>query len=121
MSRPHDALHHRLTTWAHAYGGDQYQRLGYASTERITLHPDAPQACDEARHIETLLRCMEQGGRWREARVLRCEYLLRAKPECERLAALSRIGLRVSRASYYIYLRHALAYLDGAFSAGHPS
>lgn len=119
MSRPHDSLHHRLTTWAHAYGGDQYQRLGYASTERITLHPDSPQACPEARHIEALLRCMEQGGRWREARVLRCEYLLRAKPECERLSALSRIGLRLGRSAYYAHLNAGMAYLDGALAVSH--
>lgn len=116
MSRPHDELHTRLISWAEAYGGDQYRRLGYASTERITLHPDAPGASDDAREVEMILRRMEQRGRWREARVLRCEYLLRAKPEGERFAALGRIGLRISKTCYYAHLRSALAFLDGAMA-----
>lgn len=116
MSRTHDALHARLIEWADAYGGDQYHRLGYASTERITLHPEPPTASATAREIEAVMRAMEDRGRWREARALRCEYLLRARPEADRLAALARIGLRMSRASYYNSLQAALAFVDGALA-----
>ena len=117
MSRPHDALHQRLIEWAEAYGGDQYRRLGYASTERITLHPEPPGASACAREIEAVLRAMEERGRWREARALRCDYLLRARPEGDRLAALDRIGLRMGRSAYYASLQAALAFVDGALAA----
>lgn len=114
MSRTHDTLHARLTEWAQAYGGEQFRRLGYATVERITLHPDVPGVPAPAAEIEQQLRRMEQLGRWREARVLRCEYLLAAKPEAERLAALARIGLRLGRSAYYRSLHAGLAFLDGA-------
>lgn len=114
MSRPHTELHDRLTEWARAYGGEQYRREGYATAERITLHPEPPDASAEAREIEQILRAMEAAGRYREARVLRCEYLLRARPEAERLAALARIGLHMSRGTYYTVLAAAQAFVDGA-------
>lgn len=116
MSRTHDTLHARLTEWAKAYGGEQFRRLGYATVERITLHPDVPGVPGPAAEIEQQLRRMEQLGRWREARVLRCEFLLAAKPEAERLAALARIGLRMGRSAYYQHLQAALAFMDGAIS-----
>jgi hypothetical protein len=116
MSRTHDTLHARLADWAQAYGGEQFRRLGYATVERITLHPDVPGVPAPAAEIEQQLRRMEQLGRWREARVLRCEYLLAAKPEAERLAALARIGLRMGRSAYYQHLQAALAFMDGAIS-----
>jgi hypothetical protein len=114
MSRTHDTLHARLTEWAKAYGGEQFRRLGYATVERITLHPDVLGVPAPAAEIEQQLRRMEQLGRWREARVLRCEYLLAAKPEAERLAAVARIGLRLGRSAYYRSLHAGLAFLDGA-------
>jgi hypothetical protein len=113
-SRTHHLLHAQLVEWAGHYGGDQFRRLGYSSVERITLHPDVPGASRAAQEVEHQLRRMEQIGRWREARVLRCEYLLAAKPEGERLAALGRIGLRLGRSAYYRSLHAALAFMDGA-------
>ncbi len=72
----------------------------------------------EPLEIEFLIQRMEQGGRWRESRVLCAEYLLPSIPEAERLARLDRDGLGISRAAYYIYLKAALAYLSGALSGG---
>ncbi len=117
VRQPNEDLHLRMLEWADHYGGSQYQRLGYASTERITLHPEPPQPAAPAQEIETILRVMESRGRWREARVLRCEYLMRTLPEAARLAALERIGLRMGRSAYYCSLQAATAYLDGALSA----
>lgn len=111
----------RLNEWALAYGGEQYRRLGYSSLERIgdpAANDDVPEA---AQQLEAIVRAMEESGRWKEARVLRAEYFMAALPEQVRLARLRRIGLSISRASYYVYLETAHAWLAGALSAALPA
>lgn len=118
MSRraPTPALHKRCSQWAHAYGGDQYRRLGYSSLDRIGQPPANDDAASPADQLERIVQTMEQSGRWKEARVLRAEYFLAAKPEAVRLAGLRRLGLSISRASYYIYLDAAHAFVAGALA-----
>jgi hypothetical protein len=111
---PHE-LNHRLQQWAAAYGGEQYARLGYASAARLdAAEADAPPAA--AAQIEIAVQTMEQTGRWKEARVLRAEYFLAAQPEALRLTRLKRLGLSMSRTSYYVYLDAARAFIAGALS-----
>lgn len=110
-------IQQRFTEWANAYGGEQLQREGYSSLDRI----GDPSANDEeyspARKMELIVRSMEQSGRWKEARVLRAEYFMASLPEAVRLLRLRRLGLSISRASYYIYLDAARAYVSGALSS----
>lgn len=106
-----------LKTWADAYGGDQYRRLGYASND--ALGPACGQvesAARNAERIEHIVAAMERQGRWKEGRVLRAEVFMAALPEAERIARLRRIGVQVSRTAYYAYLRTALAFVDGALT-----
>ncbi|MBB3843558.1 hypothetical protein FHT13_001121 [Xanthomonas arboricola] len=58
---------------------------------------------------------MERTGRWKEARVLRAEHCMGKLSEADRLARMSRLGLKISRASYYSYSYLAVAH---AFVAG---
>lgn len=60
---------------------------------------------------------MEALGRWKEARVLRTEYLMPFAPEAERIAALNRLGIDISRTTYYVYLSSARTFIVGAMSA----
>jgi hypothetical protein len=113
------ALKQRFADWAAAYAGAQFQRLGYASTERLAPSAKVDGEYQDggtgpADEIEAIVRCMEQAGRWREARVLRAEYFMAALPEVERLQRLRRIGLTMSRAGYYVYLGAARAFVLGA-------
>lgn len=109
----------RLQAWAEAYGGDQFRRLGYASTQTLADGSAAVQDVpDEIAHIEQIVAAMEQQGRWKEGRVLRAEYLLASLPEAERLRGLMRVGLAMSRTAYYVYLGAAHAYVDGAMLGG---
>jgi hypothetical protein len=109
-------LRQRFAQWAIVYGGEQYRRLGFSSLERI----GAPAASDEkavsAHELEDIVKAMETSGRWKEARVLRTEYFLASLPEKLRLNQLRRMGLIVSRASYYIYLESARAFVAGALA-----
>jgi hypothetical protein len=107
----------RLCAWAAAYAGEQYARLGHVNGARIlgAVHDASGNERDD--EIECIVRRMEQSGRWRESRVLRCEYFCVALTESERLQRLRGIGLPMSRTSYYAYLASARAFLAGALSA----
>lgn len=110
------ALEDRLRDWATAIGGEQFRRFGSCSSERI----HSPAANDDGgplHEIERHVRRMESLGRWKEARVLRTEYLMAALPEAERLQSLSRLGLTMSRTTYYVYLTAAKTFVAGAVSA----
>lgn len=115
-------LKQRLCDWAHALGGDQFKRLGYAGAYALptnggTAPPDPAQVSDAgAEEIEHIVRRMEQSGRWRESRVLRAEYFMAGLCEAERLHRLSRIGLTMSRTAYYVYLGSARAFVLGAIA-----
>lgn len=103
-----------MTRWATALANDQVKRVARTGTERID-HVLPPDCCDEGlQAVDRILGRMEACGRWKECRVLRTEFLLAGLSEADRLAFLSRLGLRISRASYYAYLSSARAYLDGA-------
>lgn len=111
-------MKHRLVAWARAYAGAQFRRLGHASTDALTPGRvlDLAGLDAEADEIERIVRAMEDCGRWREARVLRAEYYMAGVPEAERLQRLARIGLRMSRTSYYAFLGSARAFVLGALS-----
>ncbi|RWU12449.1 hypothetical protein [Xanthomonas phaseoli] len=108
-------LHDQLRTWAAAVAGDQVLRATPTGTERIEPLEMALLAVDAMR-VESIVQCMERTGRWKEARVLRTEYCLAGMSEGDRLARMARLGLRISRASYYAYLASAHAFVAGALS-----
>ncbi len=118
-----NTLHQRLLDWAAAFGGEQYQRFGYSASERLQAAGDVHSmvaigsaALSGAQEIECIVSAMEQQGRYKESRVLRAEYFLQALPETDRLQKLQRIGIPLSRVTYYTYLRTARAFLSGALS-----
>jgi hypothetical protein len=106
----------RFTQWAESYGGEQYRRMGYASLDRIGEPPANDDVPEGAHALERIVQAMEQSGRWKEARVLRAEYFMATLPETVRLAKLRRLGVPVSRTSYYVYLDAARAFVSGALS-----
>lgn len=113
-------LKQRLRQWASAFGGTQFQRLGFAADGTIVPldprpQPIAPDDSSSA-EIERIVRCMEETGRWRASRVLRVEYFMASLSETERLQRLQRLGMAVSRTAYYTYLRSAHAFVLGALA-----
>lgn len=104
-----------LREWAAQFGGEELRRCGRVSFERLrapAANDDGP--CDG---IEKHVRRMAALGRWKEARVLQVEYSMPGVPEAERIAALTRLGIEISRASYYVYLSAARTFIAGAMSA----
>lgn len=107
-----------LQEWARKYG-DGAQRLP-DSGRIIELEPGQklePSATPVADAIQAIVQRMEAQGRWKEARVLRAEFVLEALTEGERLQRLSRSGLRIGRSAYYVYLKSALAVVEFTLSA----
>ena len=94
----------QLQRWVRVYPQDAPDGMPLASGDQ------------DADRVEAVVRRMRQQGRWKEARVLRVESAIGAQPEQERLRRLSRLGLQVSRTSYYAYLNSALAFVEGALS-----
>jgi hypothetical protein len=113
-------LKQQLQSWAQAYGGPQLAHFGYAAQEKLAGGAAPASGNPDADRIETIVRRMEQQGRWYEARVLRAEHFMKNLPERERLQRLSRIGVRIGRSAYYAYLKSAIAFLEGA-TMGEPS
>lgn len=111
-------MRRRFNVWASAYGGEQLARNGYAIIEKVTCALETPAANDdgEASEIESIVQAMEETGRWKEARVLRIHFFMALLPESEKISMLKRRGLPLSRASYYIFLDAARAYVEGALS-----
>lgn len=105
-----------LREWAARECGEQLQRFGRSAWQHIRA-PAANDDGEPAAGIEKHVRRMESLGRWNEARVLRVEYMMPGAPESERIGALLRLGLEISRASYYVYLSAARAFIAGAMSA----
>lgn len=117
-------LKQRLSAWAQAYGGEQLRRLGYSSLDRIGDAPANDSNYHESEQVERIVQALEQSGRWKEARVLRAEYFMPGLAEPERISRLKRLGLSISRTSYYVYLDAGHAFVAGALSAatqGEPS
>lgn len=112
-------LKRRLVQWGAVYGGEDFRRLGLPNLDRI----GEAAANDEhagAHELERIVQAMEACGRWKEARVLRAEYFMASSSESARLAKLRRLGLALSRTSYYVYLESARAFVAGAL-ANRPS
>ena len=115
----------QIRHWAKVAGGDQIHRLGYAALEAIR-GADAANDSDYGDYgddaiadgIGRILERMALDGWPKEALVLRVHYLSEALSESERLARVSRKGLPISRAAYYIYLNTAHAYVSAALSFG---
>lgn len=106
-----------LRAWASEQGGEQMRRFGRCAFDKLR----SPAANDpdggDPSAIERHVRRMEALGRWKEARVLRTEYLMPFAPEAERIAALNRLGIDISRTTYYVYLSSARTFIVGAMSA----
>ncbi|KAB7767611.1 hypothetical protein [Xanthomonas maliensis] len=109
-------LNQQLRSWAIAVAGDQVLRTTATGTERVDVFSDIAQLAADAMRVESIVQCMEQTGRWKEARVLRTEYCMASLSEADRLARMARLGLKISRASYYAYLASAHAFVAGALS-----
>lgn len=112
-------LKRALGEWAKAYGGMQFRRLGYAGNGALKAVDEEIAEVEPgsvAEQIEHIVRLMEECGRWRESRVLRAEYFMAGLAECERLERLKRIGMQMSRPTYYRYLDAAKAFVLGSLS-----
>lgn len=109
-------LKQRFKAWGQAYAGEQQARTVYTGTETLAADAPAPDVNEEAAEIERIVDRMEQLGRWKESRVLRAEYFCAGLTEAERLQRLRRLGLSVSRTSYYVYLDAAGVFVLGALS-----
>lgn len=107
-------LNEQLRDWASAIAGDQVRRTTATGTERINADAGGALFAANAMRLESIVQRMEQSGRWKEARVLRTEYCMASLSEADRLARLARLGLKISRASYYAYLGSAHAFVAGA-------
>ncbi|WP_282270016.1 hypothetical protein [Stenotrophomonas sp. PS02298] len=91
----------------------QLRRWACAFPEDLPEGATISSGDDDADRIEQIVRRMKKQGRWKEARVLRVEFVMGDCPEAERLHRLSRLGLRISRTSYYAYLQSARAFIEG--------
>lgn len=118
--RIENSLSKQLRDWATAVAGDQVVRSTATGTERLEFLGDMALLAAQAMRVESIVQYMERTGRWKEARVLRAEYCMGKLSEADRLARMSRLGLKISRASYYAYLASAHAFVAGAltFSTG---
>jgi hypothetical protein len=119
-------LESRLVEWGQEYGGSQYENIGYKTQnllQRLIEHggfvPDSGgfrpvpirTAADE---VEAAVAQMERAG-WRDlARIIRLDYFCPRMAMPARLDTLRALGIRVSRAGYYLKLNEAKAYVAGA-------
>lgn len=108
------SLNQQLRDWAAAVVGDQVMRTTANGTERLDFADDLALLAVQVMRVESIVQCMESTGRWKEARVLRAEYCMGKLSESDRLSRMSRLGLKISRASYYSYLASAHAFVAGA-------
>ena len=105
----------RLTRWAERHCA-AHGRLSLDILHAVTT----PAANDADGHgdadIDHVVQRMLAAGRWKEARVLLVEYAMPDTSEALRLRRLSRLGLEISRRSYYTYLDAAHACIETALS-----
>ncbi len=128
MSIDRTELDRRLRGWAQEYGGGKYENIGYQSRnllQTLIEHggfvPSSGgfkpipirSAADE---VEAAVNQMESEGWYKQGRVLRCDYFLTNIPMESRLKNLDKIGVRISRASYFNLLAEAKAYVAGALA-----
>ena len=124
MSDFETELQRQLEAWAETCGGEQFKRLRTCSLDRIRGPASNDEAADDSGSLNGIQRHvqrMQALGRWKEAWVIRVEYMMAGLSEEERLARLNLLGLDISRATYYVYLRSAKTFLAGAVSANDAS
>lgn len=120
MIRKNEDLETRLREWKDEYGGGRYENLGYPTKSSlqnaIIYHGPAPQglnprgvqlntAADQVEEAVQLLERQKDG--FKPGRVLRVEYWMGDRADEDKLDALRRIGLGMSRAGYYQALKIA--------------
>lgn len=122
-------LQERLKNWAQEYGGGRTQYIGFNSRNLLQVLIDHKGEVPSSRgyipvptqtaadDIEEIVVAMQIGGRFKIAMVLRCEYFNPHAPIEQKLARLRDIGLPMSRAGFYNFLKEAVAYVDGALEA----
>lgn len=112
MSRgTHPLLAARLVRWAERHC-DGHGRLSLDILQALaTPAANDPDGQADAA-IDAIVQRMLGVGRWKEARVLFVEYAMPDATEALRLHRLSRWGMTVSRAAYYVYLHAAHACLE---------
>lgn len=103
-----------LTAWGRACGGEQCQRYGVASVERIRDPAANDGATPDVLRVQRAVQGLQAIGRWKEARVIAVEYMQPSANEANKLAVLEKLGVNVSRASYYAYLHAAQLFVAGA-------
>lgn len=118
-------LERRLVEWASEYAGSRYEHNGWpgrswlytaikyrgrgpTGMSRITT---IGTAADEVERAVEALEKAKDG--YKPGRVLRCEYWRPNDAEEHKLQALRAIGLPMSRAGYYLYLKHAKFHVAG--------
>lgn len=116
-------LEARLVAWADEYGGGRYDNIGWSSRnllQTLIVHggfvPDAKgvartpvvTAADE---VEAAVKSMEQGGQFKQGRVVRCEYFMPTSALDVKLRAMRAIGLPMSAEEFEAYLIEAKARL----------
>ena len=118
-ARHEDELERRLREWASEYMGGRHEDIGWPGKSSlataIKYHGPAPQGLNprstldtDADEVEAAVQALEQQrDGYRAGRVLRAEYWMPSAADVSRLQLLERIGLRMSRATYYQQLRIA--------------
>ena len=120
------ALEELLIHWGREYGGKDYARLGWpgkSTLQTVADHhgfaPGSPgfipvPVRTKADEVESAVREMEACGYFKAGRVLRCDYFSPNLAMSQRLDALRKIGVPISKAGYYTYLATAKAYVHAA-------
>ena len=120
------SLDELLAHWGREYGGRDQNRLGWpgkSTLQTVVDHhgfaPGSPGFIPvpirtKADDVEAIVREMETEGYFRPGRVLRCDCFFPGMAMPQRLDALRKIGLPMSRAGYYDYLNVAKAYVHAA-------
>jgi hypothetical protein len=122
-------LQERLKNWAREYGGGRYEHISWNGRNLLQVLIDHKGEVPDARgyvpvpiktaadDVEEIVKTMQNGGRFRIAMVLRCEFYNLDAPIEHKLTKLGDLGLPMSRSGYYAYLSQAVAYVDGALDA----
>jgi hypothetical protein len=107
------ALDRRLDEWASEYGGGRSENLGFSPTTILARVVEmggfvpggsgriASAERTPADEVEALVRHMEAGSLYDEAKVLRCHYFRPDLAMTHRLDALRSMGLAMSERTYY--------------------
>lgn len=122
-------LEARLKGWADEYGGGKYENIGYQSRNMLQTLVDHKGFVPDSRgyvpipirssadEVESAVLSMEASGWFKQGRVLRCDYFLPHATMDMRLRNLNKIGVSLSRASYFDHLAQAKAFVAGALVA----